>query len=367
MGEESWQILLIEDDKDDYFLVKSWLSQVKKGQFTLKWASSYEAALETIENKSFDVVLVDYQLGSRSGLELIQEAITKCEHVPFILLTGRGNYELDLTAMEAGASDYLSKSDLNAHLLERSIRYAIAQKRSEMELRKAYEKVSMLVDERTEELIEARHKLIDSVDSERKRLAQEIHDGPIQDLLGITFLMIGKAGSVGEEELLLNMHGAISQVVDSLREVCKELRSTSLETFNLEESIRSHAEDFHRSHPELDLTLEPISALNGFPERSRLALYRIYQQAMANVAFHAKAKKVAVSITHFHEKAVLEIEDDGGGFIVPSCLSDLALKGHFGLVGSLERAVAVGGQLEIDSKPGKGTMIRAVVPIKINQ
>ncbi len=365
MDDANWRILLIEDDQEDFFLVKTWLSQAKSGHFSLKWANAYEDGLMIIEDDAFDVVLVDYQLGSRSGLELIREAKTHCQHMPFILLTGRGSYDVDLTAMEAGASDYLSKAEINADVLERSIRYAIEQKRYEKELRRAYEKLEMMVDERTEELIDARRKLIESVEQERRRLAQEIHDGPIQDLLGITYLMIGKSESFGEEETLTNLQGAISQVVDSLREVCKELRSSSLAPFNLEDAIRSHARDFQKNHPELDLTIDKITDLAEFPERSRLALYRIYQQAMANIAFHAKARKIGISVIQQAEKAELEVADDGGGFVVPSCLSDLALKGHFGLVGSYERAVAVGGDLQIDSNPGKGTRVRAIVPVSI--
>ena len=365
MGDEIWKILLVEDDEDDYFLVKTWLSQVKNGQFSLKWETSYSAALQTLVAEAFDVVLVDYQLGSRSGLELIREAIEQCQNVPFILLTGRGSYEIDLTAMEAGASDYLSKAEITAPLLERSIRYAIAQKRAEQDMRRAYEKVEMLVDERTEELIEARRKLIDSVDQERRRLAQEIHDGPIQDLLGITFLMIGKAVNSGEQELISSLQGAIGQVVDSLRDVCKELRASSLTPFNLEESIRSHAEEFQHKHPELAISIGGLDSLEGFPERSRLALYRIYQQAMANIAHHACASRVNISLREEPGTALLEVQDNGGGFVVPSCLSDLALKGHFGLVGSSERATAVGGEMQIESRPGQGTLIRAVIPSKV--
>ncbi len=365
MGDENWKILLVEDDEDDYFLVKAWLSQVKHGQFSLEWVSRYEAALQAVAASTFDVVLVDYQLGSRSGLELIREAIAQCQTIPFILLTGRGNYEVDLTAMEAGAADYLSKAELTAPLLERSIRYAIAQKRAEQIMRRAYEKVEVLVDERTEELIQTRRKLIDSVDQERRHLAQEIHDGPIQDLLGITYLMIGKSGATSQEELLVTLQGAISQVVDSLRDVCKELRSSSLTPFNLEESIRSHAGDFQQAHPELALSITGLTSLESFPERSRLALYRIYQQAMANIAFHARASRVTVGLREERGRAVLEVQDDGGGFMVPACLSDLALSGHFGLVGASERAAAVGGELQIESKPGHGTLIRAVVPGKI--
>src|SRR5512138_1170561 len=131
MADKQWKILLVEDDEDDYYLVKTWLSQVKHGLFSLKWTSSYEAALQAVAAETFDVVLVDYQLGERSGLELIREAIAQCQSIPFILLTGRGNYEVDLTAMEAGAADYLTKGEITAPLLERTIRYAIAQKQAE--------------------------------------------------------------------------------------------------------------------------------------------------------------------------------------------------------------------------------------------
>ena len=226
MEDASWKILLVEDDPEDYMLVKTWLSQVKNGQFHLSWASSYKAGLEAIETESYDVILVDYRLGNASGLDLIRAAKISSQHVPFILLTGHGNYQIDLTASEAGASDYLSKSEISAPLLERSIRYAIAQKRAERELRKAYTKTEALLDERTEELIDARRKLIETVEAERKRLAQEIHDGPIQDLLGITLLMSSKGAKSTQPGMDPNVRSAINRVVDSLRDVCKELRTS---------------------------------------------------------------------------------------------------------------------------------------------
>jgi signal transduction histidine kinase len=289
-------------------------------------------------------------------------AKVNCQHVPFILLTGQGSYDVDVTAMQAGASDYLSKMEITPPLLERAIRYAIEHERAILEMRNAYENVESIVDERTEELIEARRKLISSVEAERRRIAQEIHDGPIQDLLGLSYLILGKAKTPAEEELTLGIQGAISQVVDALRETCKELRSSSLAPFNLEESIHTFAADFGKKHPDLTISIESSPDPGGFPERSRLALYRIYQQAMSNIAFHAHAQYVKVTLDQKDAAAVLEIRDDGRGFVIPGCLTDLALKGHFGLVGSSERATAVGGEMQVESVPGKGTLIRAVVP-----
>lgn len=167
------------------------------------------------------------------------------------------------------------------------------------------------------------------------------------------------------QKIVERHQGTISQVVVSLRDICKELWTSSLTPFNLEESIRSHAQEFQEKHPELALSFGSMADINPLSEPSPLALYRIYQQALANVGFHARAKKVGISLTLNQEKAILEVEDDDRGFIVPACLSDLALKGHFGLVGSFERAVAVGGELQIDSKPGEGTWVRAIIPSKI--
>jgi signal transduction histidine kinase len=363
MDDSSWSILLVEDDEDDYYLVNAWLSQAKSGQYHLKWISEAEAALRLVETETFDVVLVDYHLGGVNGLDLIRQAKINCQHVPFILLTGQGSYDVDLTAMEAGAADYLSKMEITPPLLERSIRYAIEHERAILEMRNAYEKVESIVDELTEELIEVRHKLISTVEVERRRIAQEIHDGPIQDLLGLSYLILGKANTPAEEELTLGIQGAISQVVDVLREACKELRSSSLAPFNLEESIHTFAADFGKKHPELTISIESSPDPGGFAERSRLALYRIYQQAMSNIAFHAQARNVKVSLVQNDGEAILEVRDDGRGFVIPGCLTDLALKGHFGLVGSTERATAVGGELQVESAPGQGALIRAIIPL----
>jgi signal transduction histidine kinase len=362
MADTGWKILLVEDDQDDYLLVNAWLRQVMGRQYSLNWASSYQSAVRAIESEPFDVVLVDYHLDSHSGLDFIQESKSKKADIPFILLTGQGNYEVDVTAMESGASDYLSKAEITGPLLERSIRYAIQQKNIEIEMRKAYKKVEKLVDERTEELIEAKRKIIDNVELERRRMAQEIHDGPIQDLLGISLLMLGKAKTVSEEKLITNLHNAISKVVDSLRDSIKELRSSSYAPFNLEESIRINATEFAKNHPELKISLDLMPDFSSFPERSRLALFRIYQQALANIIQHAQAKNVDISLIQTPQEVILEIGDDGKGFEVPECLSDLVAKGHFGLVGSYERAIAVGGEYEVKSSLGHGTVIRVILP-----
>ncbi len=119
------KVLLVEDDEDDYVIIRDLLSEM--GRFELEWVTNYDHALEAIEREEHDVYLLDYHLGERSGLELLREALRKGCKGPIILLTGQGDREVDLEAMQAGAADYLVKGQIDAPLLERSIRYAFTR------------------------------------------------------------------------------------------------------------------------------------------------------------------------------------------------------------------------------------------------
>jgi len=130
------RILLIEDDEDDYVLVQSLLLQIASGQYELDWVANWGAALEKIDHGWHDVYLLDYSLGEHNGLELLRQLTAKGCRSPIIFLTGQGDYQVDVEAMKGGAADYLLKAQLNAPLLERSIRYSIEHKRSEESLRR---------------------------------------------------------------------------------------------------------------------------------------------------------------------------------------------------------------------------------------
>lgn len=127
MQDSHIHVLLIEDDEDDYLITRDLLGDVQGGRYDLHWAPSFEEGLEALARDSFDVGLVDYRIGGHTGLELVRDALTAGHEVPLILLTGLGDRELDIAAMEAGAADFLEKTELTPGLLERSIRYAINQ------------------------------------------------------------------------------------------------------------------------------------------------------------------------------------------------------------------------------------------------
>ena len=130
------RVLVIDDDEDDFILTADLLSDINRERHLATWASSYEAALDAVRTAEYDVCLIDYRLGARNGLELLRQLIQAGCIAPLILLTGQGDREVDLHAMEAGAADYLVKHSVTAELLERTIRYALERARTIVELRR---------------------------------------------------------------------------------------------------------------------------------------------------------------------------------------------------------------------------------------
>ncbi len=119
------RVLLVEDDEDDYVLTKDMLDGQDRARFRLEWCDRFDDALAAIRERRHDVYLIDYRLGERTGLDLVREGLGANPHAPVLMLTGQGNYEIDLAASALGITDYLIKQELTPASLERSIRYAI--------------------------------------------------------------------------------------------------------------------------------------------------------------------------------------------------------------------------------------------------
>ena len=152
MDKDHIRILLIEDDEDDYAIVRELLSGLSLAHFSLEWVKTYQEGLKELCRCDHDAYLLDYRLGSRNGLELIREATGAGCDKPVIFLTSQGDRGVDMEAIRSGASDYLVKAQLTADMIERSIRYSIARKKSERELKSYRDRLEDLVRERTEEL-----------------------------------------------------------------------------------------------------------------------------------------------------------------------------------------------------------------------
>ena len=130
-------IFIVEDDDDDYFLLKNLIKDTHEWHFELERATSFSDAMMNLTKKSYDAALIDYYLGSETGLGLIKNLRAQSVDIPLILLTGRSDPEIESEAILAGASDFLEKGQFDFPLLRRSLRYAINRQSIQKERDKA--------------------------------------------------------------------------------------------------------------------------------------------------------------------------------------------------------------------------------------
>ncbi|HUR11907.1 MAG TPA: ATP-binding protein [Flavitalea sp.] len=151
-GENKTRIMIIDDDEDDFFITSEYIKKIDPQKFQIDWCYRYNEALEHMMKHEYDLYFVDYYMGAKTGLDLLKEAIdNKCEE-PVVLLTGKGTQAIDREAMQAGAMDYLVKSDLNVEKLERCIRYSV-ERAASLKALKANERRYRSIFERSKDAV----------------------------------------------------------------------------------------------------------------------------------------------------------------------------------------------------------------------
>lgn len=122
---ENLSVLIVDDDEDDYFILSEYLLDIPGKTVEITWASTYSEAIKLLTNEHFSICFFDYQLGAKTGLDLLQVALKLKLQTPIILLTGKSNESIDQQALQLGVSDYMEKSEIDSRKLDRSIRYAL--------------------------------------------------------------------------------------------------------------------------------------------------------------------------------------------------------------------------------------------------
>ena len=146
------KILVVDDDEDDFMILRDYIQKIEGHEFDIDWCNIYSEAAKKISEGKYHLYFVDYRLGGKTGLELIGESISNNCEDPFILLTGNGNLTLDRKAMETGAVDYLVKGELSPEKLERCIRYSL-ERSSSLKALRASERKFRNIFERSKDLV----------------------------------------------------------------------------------------------------------------------------------------------------------------------------------------------------------------------
>jgi signal transduction histidine kinase len=234
-----------------------------------------------------------------------------------------------------------------------------------------------------EELELVHRRLLSSREQERTRLARELHDRVLQEILALN-IGIRSAFRLSREEpvieRLTEVRDALLCVADEIRRICTELRPPALSIMGLADAIRSYTEaqaerwgnvavvgGFSSTprpcQPELTVELDLDEDRKRLEDDVAIALFRVYQEALSNARRHATAEHVWVQERLTEETVQLSILDDGCGFDMPVHPGYLSRQGHFGLLGAYERVAAVGGDLRVESQPGMGTLVVIKAPL----
>ena len=209
----------------------------------------------------------------------------------------------------------------------------------------------------------------DSQEEERKRIARDLHDGTIQNLIAIGQRIELAREMLGEQTIeeskaqLTETRAMVTDAIAGIRQFSRDLRPLALEDLGLLPALQylvGRLEQAESLAAVLKVEGEPV----GLTPDMEVAIFRITQEVLNNIRKHAQAAHVWVTVRFLPRQTLLEIRDDGVGFTVPENTTDLARKGSFGLLGLQERANLFGGDISIQSALGQGTIVRVILPHK---
>lgn len=359
MDDRLIRILLIEDDEDDYIIFRDLISEIRIWKCQADWASTPDSALEKLSSCEYDICFLDFRLGEENGIDFMETLGKNRFDIPVIMLTGYGDHETDLEAMRHGAVDYLEKSNLGSVQLERAIRYAIRNSDIVKALKKSEEKLRILSS-----------KILDAQEEERKSLARELHDSIGSSLTGILFALEQKIDNMGSSLKtppgtmpLERIREMIKDIIDETQRISSNLRPSTLDALGLLPAIRSFCRNFKEIYRGMEVNTQIDIKEDDVPEKIKIILYRIIQEALNNAAKHSEAKRLNLNINRITDYLELVIRDDGKGFIVEETIKNERQSKNMGLIGMIERADLSGGKLKILSEKGNGTIINARFPI----
>jgi signal transduction histidine kinase len=206
---------------------------------------------------------------------------------------------------------------------------------------------------------DAVRRVVAAQELERKRLARELHDETGQALTSILLGLkpLEQAADPDAREAVAALRELVVSTLQDVRRLAVELRPSALDDFGLVPAVERLAETF-REHSGLAVDLEARLGDARLPSEVETTLYRIVQEALANVVKHADASRVSVILTRREDTVSALVEDDGRGFD-PEKLREAGPGHHLGILGMRERAELVGGTVHVDSAPTRGTFVQA--------
>ncbi len=370
MAKPHVQILLIEDDEDDYILAEDSLTHLPEWQVELTWASNAEDGMALLDSQHFDLCLLDYQLGKVTGIDVLKQIKDRDINTPVVMLTGQADKAIDEAALFAGATDYLLKSDVDSGRFVRTIRYALARRDTERE---------RLERQKAESANRSKDRFL-------AHLSHELRT-PLSAILGYTELLLSKQHSTGSTELNAILRNGrhllslLNDVLDLSKIAADKLELTPSQTqFHglLNEVVAlTHALALEKK---LALNLRSLTPIpvEIFVDTTRLR--QVLINLIGNAIKFTQSGRVDVEVEVIddksHSQLHIAVRDTGIG------ISDAHLRKIFqpfeqvddvvhkteqgtglGLAICAELVQRMGGYIHVESEPGKGSCFSILLPL----
>lgn len=360
-------MLLIDDDEDDYLIIRRLFEKIPKSSFTLEWVGDVEKAREMIARDEHDLYLVDYRLSGSTGLELLNHFDLPTRRQPFIILTGAGDKTIEIKAMKAGVADYLVKGKFDAELLSRVLHYSLQRKIIELQ--------------RVQELIE----INDSKDEFISLASHQLRTPATAVKQYVGMILQGFVGDIDpqQKDFLERAYASNERQLDIINDILRvarlDLNKLKIECQNI--SITKLVDEIVSDlQPEYELRKQHLVINKPSKDFDVVGDYTYLSTAINNIIDNASKYSypeatVTVSIAKKGQYGVVTVSDTGVGIEkenldklfkkfsrIPNPLSIEANGTGLGLYWSNEVINLHNGTIEVRSEAEKGSEFAISIP-----
>lgn len=345
------RVLLLENSETDARLL---LEKIEQSGFIPEYDRVYtKQRMQSVlsHEADWDVIISEHLMPGFSSTDALLVLLERGIDIPLIIVSDNIGEEMAIASIRAGAHDFLMKDNLSR--LGVAITNALQASRARTEA-KAYQ-------QRLREL--SMH--LEAVrESERVRIAREIHDelgGMLTAIKMDVHWLHKKCGGShsAAEEKFSQLGEHLNSAINAVRRIITELRPSVLDDLGLVAALEWQLHEFEKRYPIMCRFDNLVPAMAVEEKSHEVAIFRIFQESLTNIARHARASRVEVRLSSVNNALQLDITDNGTGISEDNKLKS----GHYGILGMNERALSIGASLEITARESGGTRISLRLPL----